>query len=1239
MFFMARIWRACVLLSVMSLFTFPSYAQLKVWQKQLDGEGEAVGINPLNPNTIYAQGSDNWLRVSRNNGQTWSLVSGSVPYEIREIIVHPKDTLTLFVTSFGNTLERSTDAGASWTTVLSDFGIDGESVTYDPMHPDTMYAGNFANGDLFRSTNRGLNWALRGTIGSNLCALAVRPDSANILLAGSGAGTISKSTNGGITWHQVKSAGSTEIPKIVIDPSNPQVAYGSAFSGSPSALGVWKTTDGGEHWALTSLQGVSIWSLDIDPSNPNTLYAGTFEEYIAGVYKTTDAGATWQFIDKGFLPFNSMWNLKINPVDGSTVFVAVTNNSFGFNGVYQLSDATAGVSGYVRDSLTFAVISTGSLIIQPPGSSLSLSTSYGAYAFYRFPPDTVSAHTFSVYLDGYLFKEQPVSFISDSVLAQDILVTLGSIRGAVYNDLNHNGAREGGEDGLPGWTILKDGVPSAISDVNGEYILQGLFPGTYTVSEQPQNGWTQTAPPSAHSVTITGSDRTITGKDFGNHLRHGVIAVSPASFSNGNAVLPSIEATFDTATNPGTFADTSSWIVNGERSGRHRGSFAFSAGNTVATFTPTAPFQAGENVMVTITKKIESAVNDSITPYSFQFTTSAQPGPTAFVARVSYPTGDQPYYIAAGDIDNDGDNDLVVANRHAGTISVLKNYGNGVFAPRTDYASRPQPQSLVLTDVDNDGDLDVAVANTNSYYISVFVNDGSGNYPVRTDYLAAGPPDGICAADLDGDGYVDLLVTDLASNGVTAFPNDGSGGFPSKTIYAAGGGAMAVVACDVNNDGAPDAVSVNTLSSSQIEVLTNLGSGVLSFQTSFPVGNNSRTLLTTDFTSDNRPDAVTANSGANSITFYPHTVSTFGSPTDFTTGAFPAGLASGDIDGDGLTDLIVANQNANSISFMKNNGGGSFTRTDIPTGSGPRSVAVADLDGDGDMDIAVANSAADSVQILLNATATYASYMDGWNLLSLPLQPQSFFKQALYPQAISPAFAYEGSYVVSDTVEFGRGYWLKFAGGGLLLFHGDSVRIDSLPVAAKWNMIGALSAPVPVSSITSNPPGMVTSSFFGYNTNYVVEDTLLPGNGYWVKTNQAGVLYLTAPGKATPGARINITPDRELPPLPPGGESRASNADLPDHYSVEQNYPNPFNPTTIIRYQLPVTGYVRLTVYNLLGEVVATLVNGTQNAGYASVVWDARNVPSGVYFYKLQADAPGGPAGSYVETRRMLLVK
>src|SRR5436309_14597036 len=97
-----------VLFSTIAVLTTDTFSQFKAWQKRLNGEGEAVGINPLNPNTIYAQGSDNQLRVSRNQGKTWTILPAGVPFEIREIIVHPNDTLTLFVTSFGNTLERST---------------------------------------------------------------------------------------------------------------------------------------------------------------------------------------------------------------------------------------------------------------------------------------------------------------------------------------------------------------------------------------------------------------------------------------------------------------------------------------------------------------------------------------------------------------------------------------------------------------------------------------------------------------------------------------------------------------------------------------------------------------------------------------------------------------------------------------------------------------------------------------------------------------------------------------------------------------------------------------------------------------------------------------------------------------------------------------------------------------------------------------------------------------------------
>jgi len=93
----------------------------------------------------------------------------------------------------------------------------------------------------------------------------------------------------------------------------------------------------------------------------------------------------------------------------------------------------------------------------------------------------------------------------------------------------------------------------------------------------------------------------------------------------------------------------------------------------------------------------------------------------------------------------------------------------------------------------------------------------------------------------------------------------------------------------------------------------------------------------------------------------------------------------------------------------------------------------------------------------------------------------------------------------------------------------------------------------------------------------------------------------------------------------------AQNA-LPTQFALDGNYPNPFNASTVLEYQLPVACDVRLEVYNLLGENVATLVDGEQEAGYRSITWDASEVSSGIYFYKLTA-------GDYTETRRTMLVK
>ena len=89
---------------------------------------------------------------------------------------------------------------------------------------------------------------------------------------------------------------------------------------------------------------------------------------------------------------------------------------------------------------------------------------------------------------------------------------------------------------------------------------------------------------------------------------------------------------------------------------------------------------------------------------------------------------------------------------------------------------------------------------------------------------------------------------------------------------------------------------------------------------------------------------------------------------------------------------------------------------------------------------------------------------------------------------------------------------------------------------------------------------------------------------------------------------------------------------IPNNFILKQNYPNPFNPTTKIDYYIPENSNVNLNVYDLTGRLIATLVNANQFLGYHEVEFDSRNLSSGIYFYRLEAN-------NFTETKKLVVLK
>jgi hypothetical protein len=91
-------------------------------------------------------------------------------------------------------------------------------------------------------------------------------------------------------------------------------------------------------------------------------------------------------------------------------------------------------------------------------------------------------------------------------------------------------------------------------------------------------------------------------------------------------------------------------------------------------------------------------------------------------------------------------------------------------------------------------------------------------------------------------------------------------------------------------------------------------------------------------------------------------------------------------------------------------------------------------------------------------------------------------------------------------------------------------------------------------------------------------------------------------------------------------------SEIPEDFSLSQNYPNPFNPQTNIKFQIPESGFVKLTIFDALGREIQTIVHRQLSPGIYSVDFNGSNLPSGIYYYRIEA-------GSYTETKKMVLIK
>lgn len=239
---------------------------------------------------------------------------------------------------------------------------------------------------------------------------------------------------------------------------------------------------------------------------------------------------------------------------------------------------------------------------------------------------------------------------------------------------------------------------------------------------------------------------------------------------------------------------------------------------------------------------------------------------------VSAPAGLAPFNVAVGDLNGDGNPDIVVANESntsallgKGVVSVLLGDGSGAFTASKPLTAGSFPADVQAADLDGDGKLDLAVVNWDSHDVSLFFGNGDGTFRSVPRLPYDGPPAySIALAKLHHDALPDIVVGDVIGR-VHVLHNDGGGHFSPQRLLGAGAGLRCVIVADVNGDGLPDIVTAN-VADGTVTIRIAKPEGGFAPAHNIPVGVKPRVVAAADLNHDGKLDLVVTNSGTNEVT-------------------------------------------------------------------------------------------------------------------------------------------------------------------------------------------------------------------------------------------------------------------------------------------------------------------------------------------------------------------------------------